>query len=65
MSTEDARPTLEDRRAVYASWRQKLDRRVDDNRALVAGDEAPVAAPDDTWDPQRLFDESRRLADAG
>ena len=65
MSTDDGRPTLEDRQAAYASWRKQLHDRVEANRALTAEPEAPAPVPDDTWSPERLFEESRRLADTG
>lgn len=65
VTSEDPRPTLADRQAVYASWRRKLHDRVEENRALSEEPEPEVQVLDDQWSPDALFAESRRLADAG
>lgn len=65
MTSDDERPTLADRQAVYASWRQKLSDRVEENRSLAEEPSTEVQVLDDRWSPESLFEESRRLADAG
>lgn len=55
-------PPLEDRRAVYLAWRESLAERARRNRELLADDDQPSLSPE--WSPERLFEESRRLAEA-
>ena len=63
VDADDVRHNLEDRRALYASWRQGLDRRVDEARSVLAPTAEGAASLGDDWSPERLFSDSARLAD--
>lgn len=57
-------PPVEDRRAMYAAWRSRLDQRVARNRELLDDDDDRLPPLADDWSPERLYEESRRLAEA-
>lgn len=67
MSTAD-RPSIADRAAAYAAWRNRLSQQVEETKVidLSAEDGAGAAAPAEPvfdWSTDALFAESRRVAD--